>query len=603
MSHYISWTTLPELTEVTPHLTPIIDDEPTKNKSLPAFMTNLARTQKARGLYYAPSLNGINNLIIKYLIHKEKEIEDIPPDKYPFFARPCPTIPRHGFVDSVVVNDSKELRKVVEDTFKVEPKGEVMLTTPYKPTYNQIWTPSLITFGKGHDGATGGRDTIVLPAVHNVPAVFNDARLGIAKGEVPYVELISGGTCGSYPLLTQVRSGPDGGEVGNYIPKTFTPTNVLLARGDLLEWEETIKYNSTPLTVVHNPGGSPTDHFSVHCRAKGVAVVYDADAPKVGVKLKKSVTAKATDYNAVLNGYAVGASIKLSRKELESAARVMLYALHHSSVLNGRESFWIGVGIAFFLRLGMIALRGEARHFRPTHQYSVSRREVYTHSLNRSITSLRRSLPKLLTLYAHGDWGGSMGGKKWAQCGVAVRDLFNATRAFNRMPTKAKFSRLMVAYNVAINQAHNNGWWMNKFVDLSIFDQFLSHDPSVWPKMSSILYRIRTHHAGMTPKEFDSEVKTTAEWPITQFHSTPWKSVEIKVSAISAEIVRLEPSRNPFGNIRTFTTQKLTTIMERRNLLGGSWPKGKARIDKDGIYRVKLGNRLIKQTKLITPEG
>jgi len=52
----------------------------------------------------------------------------------------------------------------------------------------------------------------------------------------------------------------------------------------------------------------------------------------------------------------------------------------------------------------------------------------------------------------------------------ATADLWNATVRFARLKTKESLTALVDALNVVINQAHNNGWWFNKFIDAGWFD-------------------------------------------------------------------------------------------------------------------------------------
>ncbi len=555
---------------------------------------NQPRTQKAKGLTCMSDIPNLPKLQIQGLIQDIKEVDAL--SEFPYFARPCPVTPRHGFVDSRVVANKDELRQVVEETFAVEPDGEVMLTKPYEPDFNIVWTPSLITFGKGNDGATAGNDTITLPAVRNIPWQLGLSHLEIAPGDDPYVEIISGlDSIGA--LLTQVRSGPKGSTVGDYIPRKTTVQMVVRATGDLLAWESLMqRYKHQGGLVIHNPKGSPTDHYSVHARTMELPVVYGDECPKVG-DILEPIKEESPNYDAVLNGYAVGARIKLTKQNRGAAARVMIYSLHHSSVLTGEHAFWIGVGIALFLRLGMLALRAEARHFH-TSKDNNDRNFIYTRSQKMSLSRLRSGLPKLLTLFTFGKWDSSMGGKAWARCGVATKNIFNAWRHFARRPREKSFKLLMAAFNIGINQAHNNGWWMNKFVSEEVFARVQYNTPELWPPVANFLYKVRDAHEALTADQFDEEISAAREWPVTHFHPSPWKSVRIRPDhSLSYTITHEVPSASPHAQLGHNYGSHFNA-----EFIGNYIPlEGETCINRQGHLLLRVGGEIVHRSETVYP--
>src|SRR5882757_8204135 len=149
------------------------------------------RTQKARGLLRLAG-NFFSHVATPEAVLQCEE--DVVEDGYTdellikglHFARPCPKRPRHGFVDSRVVKSVEELKGVVRETLKEDPEGEVMVMKFIPSRLNVVWTPSMLTVGKGHDGATCGKDTINIPLSGKnplPPSLLSEA--GIGEGEWP----------------------------------------------------------------------------------------------------------------------------------------------------------------------------------------------------------------------------------------------------------------------------------------------------------------------------------------------------------------------------------------------------------------------------------
>src|SRR5688572_21917508 len=95
------------------------------------------KSQKVKGLIQlltwkrnneASNLSKI--LYPRFVVRSKEELSslvDLPTFSYPYFARPCPLNPQHGFVDSRVVQNNEQLEKVIEETLAADPEGEVML--------------------------------------------------------------------------------------------------------------------------------------------------------------------------------------------------------------------------------------------------------------------------------------------------------------------------------------------------------------------------------------------------------------------------------------------------------------------------------------------
>lgn len=458
------------------------------------------RTQKARGLsrlrHVGSAGSGSEVLQIYGILHQKEVLGEI---RIPTFARPCPHRPRHGYIDSRVVKSKEELDQLAAEVFADDPSGEVMLTPVYHDVkYNAIWTPGLLTIGKGHDGATAGKDTVSVPLSGRIPDHI-EALLegsGVGKDEDPYIEAI---TVGGTTKLTQLRAGPKGARLGNYIPAEIKVKEVIQTNGeDLLQWEAKIHaLEGKTGVVVYHPGGSPADHYSVHCRCFSIPVMYDRK-PEIGEVLDPTSN-PTLDPSEVIAGAVIAAQLMTKDPEsLDRAgwAELMLFGFHMSGAMSGKASRLLGASVVSMIRLGMAALAGEARHCQSVNGFDLptNRQEVWKGMDGKSLTELRASINELINVHLCGQFASSgFGGKKWAQCGVSLVPLFNGLEELAKAQSEAEFTAAINstvrALNVAVNQAHNGGWWMNKFVCQGVFDRLQINDP-FWVCNEGLMARI-----------------------------------------------------------------------------------------------------------------
>jgi hypothetical protein len=453
----------------------------------------LPTTQKAKGLV-ALAVHGnefypVNVLPIKGLI---KVAEALPSwvTNLPAFARPCPPTPEHGFVESRVVSNVEELEALRLETLAAIPESEIMLTQKFANVYNNgLWTPTLFSVGIGHDGATAGKGAVSFPLVGKNPlqsALLEAASIPPEKA--PYIETIATGIQPLYgpnvsTYLTQLRSGPilASGVDPDFVPEEMTVMEVIQTNGeDLLEWAKVVrKLKGKPGTVVYHPGGSLTDHYSVHCRENGVPIVLSFE-PVIGLVLEPKPM-PPLDPQALIAGLATGDRLDMGTEALrEQWIIISLLALHNSAALRGTHSFWIGVGTAALIKLGCAAMHGEARHAHSVWKGLTKKPDIYAHYGKYSLSFHRARLSRLTQLlhFGFGDpdtapvkSGCGFGGRRWALCGAALAPVFTSIKRLIDDPTEENASKLLLDYNVAVNQAHNGGWWLNKFVQAQAYDQ------------------------------------------------------------------------------------------------------------------------------------
>ena len=496
--------------------------------SHPPLVGMMGQTQKVRGLralsqqfysYILPILQ------VLPLTAVEEDIET----PYPTFARPCPLTPRHGFVESRVVEGWDELKRVLDETKEADPEGEVMLVDYIHALYNAVWVPSLLTVGEGNEGATLGINTHTFPLAGiidpRLQGILPQAGINPTTDD-PYIEVVYPPHPSPYKM-TQLRAGPKlGGSGVDYLPPLpMTVKHIIKVdpKMELIEWERTLaamcaRQNEIGEdgTVVWHPGGSPTDHFSVHARTFHIPVCITFP-PSVGMTIVSPLTTPPLDPMGVLMGIAVGQTFPLRHEagkqngvvDAENAINLVLHTLHHSSAIGGEHSWWLGVGVALMLRYGAIALRGEARHIK---SYYGSRDTVYAKSLSHTLQRHRTVTPPLVNVLRYGTFNGSVGGIKWARCGKALGKLFDAVGILAANPTAENCDVLMRAFNFAVNQAHNGGWWLNKFISGKAFQQVQEGMLEWTMKLPPLLWRLGEVKESISPEKAKTLIKQWAKW-------------------------------------------------------------------------------------------
>lgn len=415
------------------------------------------------------------------------------------FVRPCPLTPRHGFVESRAVENEEEAVAVFYEAKAVDPFAELLMMPLVAAVYNLIWTPTLIAIGPGHDGATAGHGSLQLPLVQ-VPYNHELQKLVTASGinppDVPYIEVVQKAQSdGGTPMYTQMRAGPliPTGVGADYIPETFTVEHVVEAQGDLLEWEAIAK-TLKPKTAVWHPGGTMISHYAVHCAKIKVAILTSTE-PKVGDVLEKKAP-PPMHAGAARSGCIAGLGMEIEGKKGDygkGAVSAILYGLHNTLALYGADSFYVGVAAGLMVRLGTAAALGEMRHALsgdPVEGTLVSRHIIHERAI-RSIWPARRKLGKALRLFYHHKWHGGYGGPAWASCTEAVIALDRAIVRLVTKPTAKRLELLVGALNTAVNQAHNNGWWLNKFCDVALFDKAASGEVKAFIPGARFLYEAK----------------------------------------------------------------------------------------------------------------
>ena len=200
--------------------------------------------------------------------------------------------------------------------------------------------------------------------------------------------------------------------------------------------------------------------------------------------------------------------------------------------MGGENGKWLGIASAIMVRLGATALRGEARYINGS-SGRPNRSTVYTRVLNRSLSRHRGSVAPLTNILMFGEFhSGAVGGPNWARCGKALARLCTAIGNLASHPGDAEVGELLRALNGAINQAHNGGWWMNKFAAIETFDAIQKGGVySVLGACPAIMLvkPILEDISGRTDY-LEGKISEWSKWPETIISPVPIKSVAVSIN-------------------------------------------------------------------------
>ena len=438
------------------------------------------RTQKAKGVkalaecgFYTPNFDVLGIEAFKKPVDANGQIGMFgDPEAFDRlvgkFVRPCPMVPRHGFVDSRPINTPDEAQKIVEETLAVEDRAEFIVMPFVDSAYSGIWTDGQLVIGKGNDGATAGHSSRAIPTL-GVPHVLGEQDWKWRKlidmagiTEPPYMELLwSQKYAYSNDFVNyfvQLRNGPKLPQTTDYIPAEMEVKAVVTAEGDLLEWETKAK-NFTAGTVVYHPGGSLASHYAVHAVINNIPVVISRQ-PIVGEILKPNTEVKKSDAVAMKAGFLTGGMMTIT---FQDATRIMLLGAHSTSVWMGKQDFLLGMALGCAYRLIITAALGEFRH-QPGRKRKPSRNAVYRGVWDKIFKpSTRTRYLKALASFENDDWPSSYGGKKWLIFARFAGSIYNSILDEN-------VTGSLELLNQAVHAVHNGGWAFDKFIQQSECD-------------------------------------------------------------------------------------------------------------------------------------
>ena len=454
-----------------------------------------ARSQKASGL---TAIRALALPLPPYALIQEaktvnhsassKDLEQLNNMGSDIFFRPCPTKPRHGFVNSRVIPQSDRLtglHKLADEILAAGEPVEIIAMPRIDALASAVWTQDSLTIGPGHDGATAGRNcqilTMPMPPkwisyLRSIlkPAFDEDVFLEVVWGKPQDIDEY---TQAIQPWVVQARIGPKVPKgAGNYVPKETTIKLVMNPNSYTWQQWERMCPKFKEGTVVHIPNGSRTCHPAIHAIINKVPIVFDLQKPKVGTVLEptKAVEKPKLCYEQARRGFFDGLQEPISVCYGLAAAH-SYGAIDFTSPIQA--SAW-GRGIGRLVKAAIAVVGGEARYakhrevviFGPnrpswlkTHQGQV-RDDVYS--------EVAEWGTDLLSRHAHYWWfchslkksTGGYSGPRWtkaASLALRIGNYFTLPKS----KLEANWSRLASCTNSLAVAVHNGGALFNKFHD------------------------------------------------------------------------------------------------------------------------------------------
>ena len=426
------------------------------------------------------------------------------------FARPCPTIPRHGFVDSRPVASKRELLEVWLETKQADVDGELILMPTIEASYSMVWGNGLLSIGPENDGATSGKNAVLFPTTDPAPIAPLNPQKGFVTAENPFIEFVKGkhpNELAERTYVVQLRDGPQMGRSPDWIPEDMVVSEVVSVddHPDGLEWEAWCQDHANPEDglVIDHYGGTPGSHYFIHAVLNSIPIVTTSEV-HIGEELERRTDIRkpdTVDVKAFLVGVNTGLAIDIDRSD---AVKIVLAVLHNSVYQPRDEALYAkfaGAAVGLCLRLGACAAIAESRYCNEPTEYTEKlrgrkRENIYGEYWQRYDLA-RRRLGKTVALFNGGAFDGGYGGKKWGTCTEAIVTLHNQVWELTEDPDSLtaedelqQVDRIMGQLNTTINLAHNNGWWFNKFCSSAVFNDAAERPSVMAVEMGAYLYKI-----------------------------------------------------------------------------------------------------------------
>lgn len=523
---------------------------------------NPAKTQKARGIFDIMNKKDMVRQVFgwkvpHHILFRAGDLFEDSSFNFPVFARPCPVVPRHGFVDSTSCLNAEQLNHISLETQREEAAAELLVTKPIDADYSAIFTGGTVTFSTGNDGATSGNNVryFYLNEDPIAPAIGLDPTV-LLEGEVPFYELVFAKPSiyseKKTTNLVQVRSGPSVPKFKNYIPKEIVVEKIIRAKDypELLDWEREMNSADPNTTIVDHRGGSLATHYSIHAITNNIAI-FTTYLPEVGDRIVPNTNSEITEENKEEFYRAFCKSFSAARNWEEigyanvnrymcDAVRIALSCLHNYAAIDMAKDFEVlGACLGIFVRATLAVSAGETRfaknHINSSTPNRVSswvkdlpggRYPVYRMMYEKSDEDIIKSAMDIYWSFTEVSWPGGYGGKAWRNCTRSSIELYNAC-------IERDVKKVVSLFNNVIHEEHNGGKYLNKIISIGDFDS-AAENPSFYAiKMIETIIRNLSNAFNFD----DSEVNYAAFKKINYERKCPgvsegrWNITRVSVTA------------------------------------------------------------------------
>ena len=591
------------------------------------------RTQKAKGLLAIRSNPFLHPNPIVWVAdptreeaYKKESWHEIGHHFTKPFARPCPMVPCHGFVDSRIVSNLNEWRAVLNETKEADPKGEVLITEWINATASAVVDSRQITTGHGHDGVTSGKGVHAqaklfqnkrwAPEIESLMSMTLRRYINIPPNHSVLIELVRNGKGMWIPVQVRGVAAKEAYD-SHCISKYKQVTNAVLV--NMLDWSN----NKSVLWIAENKNrnrkavvcmvNSILSHVGCLLREDGFTVVDD--------KFMQERAARSSDADRTYTFISRAKYPSPSRRK--EIADWMMYGLQctefgdidlHSTLAtlaSGAAQEYssttthpalIGIGSAMLFRLSAIASVGEFRywwHERKSHIPTQRRVSPFgktpiagrtSESLRDYLFAVSRSqlydsgftipLFKLLSLLSCADgtfnqtWSNAaMGGMRWHNITSMTMRFYTSMRKFILNPTIKNYKEQGVLGNALSMTVHNGGSGpLSKFGSGNYFQpsQFVEmlHNLPAKPETWLGLPVIRDTYKAWTDSQQDVEFAVEKRL-LGTVHYGYWRSQGSVAMTYSPEFLP-NHSINLHGSFQLYSDRHRVVQLTRSNYCQGT---------------------------------
>lgn len=398
---------------------------------------------------------------------------------YPIFARPCPVVPKHGFVDSRTISSEKGLQELAKETLKEDKDADIAIAKKISAAGSAIMSGGALSVGTGHDGVTSAHGvTTTLPII---PFTYKGKLDNLQKkyikseDETLFWELVYPASSPQNPYLVQVRPGPNVNfREDDYLPEDLIVKHILRPDDvdlDLLAWAKHCeKWADKPGTAINIPNASLASHFAIHGITNDIPVVTSQVIKKDQFWAKNSNSSQEIDDEEVRSFFKAVASgtdhALCNYNTLKSVAMTTLYGVHSiSALLQEKDYKKIAITIAALSKIGALLSLGELRYYKKIKfDLGYSRHDIYCKFAGRSLHEVIAALDKRGKAFADtSNWVSGYGGAAWYRIAAYSANLYNT------MANGGTVNQAIQIMNEFIHLSHNGGKFMDKILGSEIY--------------------------------------------------------------------------------------------------------------------------------------
>jgi len=417
------------------------------------------------------------------------------------FARPCPSRPRHGFVESSVVTCTKGANLKFQQAKLEDPEAEMLVMAHANGRYSALSVPNMLTLADGFSGCTFGGAMYSVSIPHS--PIPSSASLLAAAGvtNTPYIEYVEHA---GMMMPVQLRDGPAiVGVQQNYIPHDIPPDPVILTCShDLITYEQQLSVADPKKSVVFGFGKPLTSHYGAHAISFGIPFITDqalyeqrgcgikkntsaivpARYHQIAMRLKQLMKTPLANHARIYDTDSGYATRKLERSVVYALTVAHLCPVwpKYQSDLNAITAS----GLFHFIGSFAVALLGELRHLRfttcdgklvrittlPAFNFSDTRDSTFGRAAQIPMYKLVKCLAAAEVDFMHSSWSASYGGGQWASAAMSLHTLVSRVYTFIERPNVDTWGALLRDWHTCINEQHNGGYVLNKFTSNKVFN-------------------------------------------------------------------------------------------------------------------------------------